>query len=137
MHKTLKPTDVVVVAGWYALQRSVGSNVTASCASLGSIDVLTSRHFAWLAIAEAGSFVLLLVGMLFKYGFDNEAGVSVMGPIHGVLFIAYMLGALIVRGRAGWSWGQTAKILLAGIVPIAGFFVGERLMKQPASAQVA
>jgi integral membrane protein len=99
--------------------------------------VLTPRQFAWLAIAEAGSFVLLLIGMVLKYGFDNETGVSVMGPIHGVLFVAYVLGALIVRGSAGWSWGQTAKIMLAGIVPIAGFFVGERLMKQPARVQAA
>ena len=105
--------------------------------SIGRIDVLTPRQFAWLAIAEASSFVLLLIGMIFKYGFDNETGVAIMGPIHGVLFIAYVLGAFIVRGPAGWSWGQTAKIVVAGIVPIAGFFVAERLMKQPEITQTA
>jgi integral membrane protein len=96
--------------------------------------VLTTRQFAWIAIVEAASFVLLLIGMIFKYGFDNEAGVTLMGPLHGVLFIAYIAGALLVRGQAGWSWGQTAKIILIGIVPIAGFFVAERLMKQSTTA---
>jgi integral membrane protein len=102
-----------------------------------SITVLTPRQFAWLAVAEAGSFVLLLIGMFFKYGFENETGVSVMGPIHGLLFVAYVLGALVVRSAAPWSWGQTAKVVLAGIVPIAGFFVAERLMKQMPGAQAA
>ena len=97
--------------------------------------MLTTRQFAWIAIVEAASFVLLLVGMVFKYGFDNEAGVTLMGPLHGVLFIAYVAGALLVRGQAGWSWGQTVKIIVAGIVPIAGLFVAERLMRQPATSQ--
>ncbi len=96
--------------------------------------MLTTRQFAWIALVEAVSFVLLLAGMIFKYGFDNEAGVTLMGPLHGVLFIAYIAGAVLVRGQAGWSWGQTAKIIVFGIVPIAGFFVAERLMKQPATA---
>ena len=50
---------------------------------------MSARTFAWIAILEAASFVLLMIAMVFKYGFDNEAGVSVMGPIHGVLFLAY------------------------------------------------
>lgn len=96
--------------------------------------MLTVRQFAWLAIAEAASFMLLLVAMVFKHGFDMPGGVSIIGPKHGVLFIAYIAAALMARAQAGWSWSQTAKIILAGIVPIAGFIVAERLMKQPSLA---
>jgi integral membrane protein len=99
--------------------------------------VLSVRHFAWIALAEAASFVLLLIAMVFKHGFGMNGGVTLIGPIHGVLFIAYLAGAVIVRGQAGWSLSQTAKIVLAGVVPIAGFVVAERLMKQPAAARAA
>jgi len=99
--------------------------------------VLNTRQFAWIAIVESASFLLLLAGMVFKYGFDNETGVTLMGPLHGVLFIAYIAGALSVRSQAGWSWGQTVKIIIAAIIPIAGFFVAERLMRRPVAVQAA
>jgi integral membrane protein len=137
MHDSAATSNLCNAKHWYSVRGSKRSCATSHRFSIGRIVVLNPRQFAWLAFAEAGSFVLLLIGMVFKYGFDNETGVSIMGPIHGVLFIAYIIGALVVRGAAGWSWGHTAKMVLAGIVPIAGFFVGERLMRQPASAQAA
>lgn len=38
---------------------------------------------------ESASFILLLSAMVVKYGFDEPAGVEIMGPVHGVLFLQY------------------------------------------------
>ena len=99
--------------------------------------MLNLRQFAWVAFAEAGSFILLLAAMVFKHGFDMDRGVAVIGPIHGVLFMAYIAGVMLVRGPANWSWARTGKMIAAGIMPIAGFFVGERIIRDLRPAQVA
>lgn len=47
--------------------------------------------FRVVAIAEACSWLGLLIGMLFKYVVaENETGVQVFGPIHGALFVGYL-----------------------------------------------
>ena len=55
------------------------------------------RVFRALAIAEACSWAGLLIGMFFKYVVvHNEIGVQVFGPIHGALFVAYVVVAVAV-----------------------------------------
>ncbi|HUQ01515.1 MAG TPA: DUF3817 domain-containing protein [Kofleriaceae bacterium] len=49
-----------------------------------------SRWFRLVAILEGVSFLLLLfVAMPLKYAADQPVAVKILGPIHGVLFIAY------------------------------------------------
>jgi len=88
------------------------------------------RVLGYVAIAEAISFGLLLVAMGFKYGLDEEAGVTTLGPIHGMLFLAYVVLALVVHQQQRWSVGRTALVLAAAVVPIAGWVVGRRLLDE-------
>ena len=91
---------------------------------------MSTRVLGYVAIAEALSFVGLLVAMVFKYGADEPTGVTVLGPIHGALFVAYVGTALIVRQHRGWGVVRTMGILAAGVLPIAGYVVGHRLLKE-------
>ena len=56
---------------------------------------------------------------------DAEIGVTVLGPIHGALFIAYVLLALNLRPDQGWSTKTTLLILLGAVVPV------RRLRRRP------
>jgi integral membrane protein len=81
----------------------------------------TAGRFRLVALAEAVSWVGLLVGMYFKYlGTPRtEIGVKVFGMAHGLIFIAFVITALLA-GRA-FGWGATTWLLalLASIVPLA------------------
>jgi integral membrane protein len=45
-----------------------------------------------MALAEAWSWAGLLLGMLFKYVVvENPIGVQIMGPVHGLLFVLYVV----------------------------------------------
>jgi len=37
--------------------------------------------------------------------------------------------AVLVRQRRGWGVARTALVLAAAVVPVAGFVVGERLLR--------
>lgn len=82
-----------------------------------------SRWFRAVAIAEAISWTGLLIGMLFKYVLsDNEAGVKIFGPIHGGIFVVYVVTVLIVRGPLRWSWPVTLAALAASVPPLFTWF---------------
>jgi integral membrane protein len=84
---------------------------------------MTVRNFRYLAIAEAISFLVLLAGSGLKRADVTELGVSIMGPIHGILFVAYAAFALSLRKPAGWSYQATFWILVGAVVPFGGFVV--------------
>lgn len=77
------------------------------------------KLFRIAAVVEACSWAGLLVGMYLKRVAETtDVGVQVMGPIHGVAFIAYVIVALVVSGEAGWTKRQTALALVSSIPPL-------------------
>ncbi|MCP2167362.1 DUF3817 domain-containing protein [Goodfellowiella coeruleoviolacea] len=83
-------------------------------------------RFRLLAMAEAVSWAGLLVGMFFKYVVvGNDLGVRVFGPVHGVLFVCYVLVTLLARGPLGWRVPTLILALVASIPPF-GTVVFER-----------
>lgn len=81
--------------------------------------------FRRVAVAEAITWVLLLIGMFFKYagssvfGYTTELGVRLAGPLHGVVFVAYCVTTVVVAVDQRWSRGRTLLGLLASVPPLA------------------
>lgn len=92
----------------------------------------SSEHsFRVVALAEATSFLALLAATYVKYGQDQPIGVQILGPIHGLLFIAYGLLALDLGRRAPWRAHTTALILLGAVLPFGGYVVDRWLARRP------
>lgn len=99
----------------------------------GLVRVSLLRGFAWTAILESTSWILLLVSMFFTYVIETSWGdgaISLFGSIHGFLVIIYALlfvGCLI-RYRLGL---KTIVIdVLALFVPGLGFYVAKLAFDQ-------
>ncbi len=76
--------------------------------------------FRVVAVAEALSWIGLLIGMYVKYVPETtELGVKVFGPVHGGIFVAYVVLALVAARVLRWSVGTTLLALLASIPPLA------------------
>lgn len=99
--------------------------------------------FRTVAIAEAISWAGLLIAMFFKWVVaadphtGAEGGVPIMGPIHGGIFIAYVILCLVARRSFGWSNKTTLLALAASIPPFFTYVfevVADRrgLLGQPA-----
>jgi len=90
------------------------------------------RNFRYVALLEATSFLLLLVASYFKNVQDQGLGVDILGPIHGLLFIAYVVMALSLRNDMGWSTSTTLLILVGAVLPFGGYVV-DRWLERNAS----
>jgi integral membrane protein len=86
-----------------------------------------ARVFRAVAIAEACSWAGLLIGMFFKYVVViDDIGVNVFGPIHGALFVAYVVVTLVVARTFRWSLPVTLLALAASIPPLATLWFERR-----------
>jgi len=85
----------------------------------------------YIAFAEATSFLALLVASLVKRTGGEEIGVQILGPIHGLLFIAYVVVALNIRHDLGWNGRTTFWVLVGAVVPFGGYVVDWRLLRNP------
>lgn len=83
-----------------------------------------------VSLLEGISFLILLTASVVKRTAEEEIGVQIMGPVHGFLFICYVILALDVRGKLKWDAMTTAKVLIASVIPFAPFFVERWLRTQ-------
>ncbi|EHB44379.1 hypothetical protein MycrhDRAFT_6845 [Mycolicibacterium rhodesiae JS60] len=80
----------------------------------------TAGWFRLVALAEAVSWVGLLVGMYFKYlgSPRTEIGVKIFGMAHGLVFIAFVITALVAGIAYKWGVLTWSLALLGSIVPL-------------------
>ncbi|MGI5402995.1 DUF3817 domain-containing protein [Streptomyces sp. CA-135486] len=99
------------------------------------IKTASSLHRLRLVSApEAVSFLLLLVCSVLKRTTEFNA-VPVMGAVHGVLFILYVLFWLDAWNRTKWDKKTAALYFVLSVLPFGGF-VAERRLGRAAEDEV-
>jgi integral membrane protein len=74
--------------------------------------------------------VLVCVAMPIHYIKDDPRVSNVVSPIHGFLYIVYLLAALDLAIKARWNFWTTVGLLLSGAVPFLSFYMERRVTKQ-------
>jgi integral membrane protein len=78
------------------------------------------RRLEVASVAEAGTMILLvLVAVPLKHLAGWETGVRIMGPVHGMAFLAYVWTLIqTMSGSSGaWSRRDIARLAIAAFVP--------------------
>ena len=82
-----------------------------------------------VSVAEAISFLLLLVASVVKRTVGTELGVQLMGPVHGMLFIGYAILIILDHRPLGWSRWKMLGAIILGSLPFGGFLVERRWLR--------
>ena len=77
------------------------------------------RLFRFAALAEAVTWTLLILGLVLRGTAGLAIAVTIGGGIHGFVFLAYAVIAVLVAINQRWSLGVTALAVAAAIVPYA------------------
>ena len=77
-----------------------------------------------------GLIILVFVGIPLQYGAHSPGVVKVVGPIHGALYIVYLLAALDLARRARFGLLQMAAMVAAGFVPFVAFIVERQVVRR-------
>jgi integral membrane protein len=97
--------------------------------------LLRYRVVAW--VVGTVLLVLVFVAMPLKYLADRPAAVAIVGPIHGFLFIVYLIATFDISMRQRWPLTRMLVLGLAGTVPVLTFVAERWVTRQVRSKQLA
>jgi integral membrane protein len=87
--------------------------------------------FRKLSLIEGFSLIVLLfMAMPAKYHFGFFDIVWYAGMVHGLLWISYFLGSLLVSHKQNWSVGFWLVVLFASVIPFACIFLDKKLKEE-------
>jgi integral membrane protein len=86
--------------------------------------------FRIIALLEGLSYILLLgIATPIKYFYNDPQYVKMLGMPHGLLFVAYIVLAILLKNEQAWTKKQFGHILLASIVPFGTFYIDRNYLK--------
>ena len=91
---------------------------------------LMEKLFRIIALLEGVSYILLLfIATPIKYLANDPQYVKMLGMPHGLLFIAYVILAFLLRTEYKWNTRQFSVVLIASIIPFGTFYVDKKYLK--------
>ncbi|MFJ9819401.1 DUF3817 domain-containing protein [Streptomyces sp. NPDC101151] len=94
------------------------------------------RRLRLVSAPEAVSFLVLLLCSVLKRTTEFNA-VPVMGAVHGVLFLLYVIFWADAWNRTRWGFGTAALYFVLSVLPTGGFFAERKLRREAESAVIA
>lgn len=99
-------------------------------------SVSALRRLRLVSTPEAVSFLVLLVASVLKRTSDFNA-VPVMGAVHGLLFLMYVVFWADAWRRVRWRLGRSALIFVLAVLPTGGFFADRMLRREGEAGVIA
>ena len=86
-------------------------------------------HFLRIvALLEAISYMLLVgIAMPLKYIWGQDKAVSIVGMIHGILFIIFCIALVRATISAKWPFSRAALLFVASLLPFGPFLLDRRM----------
>ncbi len=82
-----------------------------------------------VARLEGVSYLLLLcLAMPLKYWANTPQFVQVIGMIHGLLFVGYLMMVINAHVFYHWKWTKTFWVAIASLFPFAPFYVDKKML---------
>lgn len=75
--------------------------------------------FRVLAVAEAISWTLLILGLILRATSDLAIAVTIGGGIHGFVFLSYGATAILVALNQRWGVWPTVVAIVSAVIPYA------------------
>jgi integral membrane protein len=84
-----------------------------------------------------GLVILVLIAVPLKYFADSPTLVAIVGPLHGFLYMVYLVAAVNLAFRSRWSPVKTVLVMLAGTVPFVSFVAERKVTADEAQREEA
>ena len=85
--------------------------------------------FRLISLLEGISYLLLLfIAVPIKYYGNDEFYVKLLGMPHGLLFVAYVVLAIVIGNDLKWDLKTMFIVLVASILPFGTFYVDKKYL---------
>lgn len=91
------------------------------------------RRLRVVSVVEALTLIVLVaVAVPLKHLAGRPRVAAVMGPVHGLAFLAYLWTAVETVAGGGWSRAEVVRLFATAVVPFGGFANGALLRRRAA-----
>ncbi len=104
--------------------------MSGAAVSGAAVSGALARYQVMAVVVGIGLLVLVLVGMPLQYGAHEPALADIVAPVHGILYIVYLLTVFDLARRQHFRIGQLAAMICAGFVPFVAFLVEQRVTRE-------
>jgi len=88
------------------------------------------KIFRVVSVLEGVSFILLLfIATPIKYLLGNDMLVKILGMPHGILFIGYVILAIMLKYELNWKSNTLIAVLVASIIPFGTFYIDKKYLR--------
>jgi integral membrane protein len=96
-------------------------------------------RFRIIAYLVGTCLILLTLGVILRYGYGWPTLSQTVSPIHGFLYMVYVVAVFDLGRRVDWSLKRMVLVMLAGTVPVVSFYAEHVVSRRwvPAAAQEA
>lgn len=122
--------DVVTVAQGIAPKGEIATSL--GCCRGGMNDKVRKLlvRLRWMSLLDAVTYVLLVgVAMPLKYAADMPLAVTVVGMVHGLVWMLLMWLLMRTRFETSWPLQRLVVLGVAALLPIVPFFL-DRSVKE-------
>lgn len=86
--------------------------------------------FRIVGILEGVSYLLLMtLGLYYKYALNDPSYVKLLGMPHGVLFMLYIVLAIVIKPMMKWDNKTLVIVFLGSIIPFGTFYVDWKYLR--------
>lgn len=94
-----------------------------------------------MAFVVGTALLVLTAIVILKYGFNQRSAMKtpemIVAPLHGYLYIVYLVVAADLARRAKWRLGRIVLVVCSGFVPFLAFVVEHHVYRQMQAEQAA
>jgi integral membrane protein len=88
------------------------------------------RYRVMAFIVGTALLVLTVVIIFQAFGYKMKLAEEIVAPIHGYLYLVYLVTAADLARRAHWRLGRILMVVAAGFVPTLAFVIEHRVYTQ-------
>ncbi|WP_440098891.1 DUF3817 domain-containing protein [Streptosporangium sp. H16] len=88
------------------------------------------KPFRILAYVVGVMLLVLVTCIVLRYGFGIEEPSKIVSPIHGFLYMLYLVATMNLGMKARWTWPYILGVMLAGTVPLLSFVFERRVTRR-------
>jgi integral membrane protein len=101
-------------------------------------ELMQLRWMRIVSLIEGSTLLLLLiVAVPLKHLAGILVATRIMGPVHGLAFLAYMWMLIQTVSGGGWSRSQTLRLVIAALIPCGAFINERELARRQATLETA
>ena len=95
-----------------------------------TLRIYMKNIFRIISFLEGISYLLLLfVAVPIKYFQGDTSYVKMLGMPHGILFMLYLVLAIVIQKQMKWRLKTLGIVLIASVIPFGTFYVDKKYLQ--------